>query len=91
MFSNRLQNNFGFIFTLHHLGVPFATLESSGVYFRKEVPSVRRILESSSRCLNIQAVAPPNNHVFHVPYRLPWGRVQGKTTTSATSNPDEAG
>ena len=34
----------------------FATLGSSDVYFRKEAPSARCILESSDRCPNILTV-----------------------------------
>ena len=56
-----------------------ATLGSSGGYFRKEVPSVRCILESSSRCPNILTVAPPNNLVLHVPCRPPIIPVCGRT------------
>ena len=62
-----------------HPGVPFPTLGSSGVYFRKEVLSVRCILESSSRCPNIRTIAPPNNLVLHVPCRPPIIPVCGRT------------
>ena len=58
---------------------PFSTLGSSGVYFRKEVLSVRCILESSSRCPNILTVAPPNNLVLPVPCRPPIIPVCGRT------------
>ena len=57
----------------------FATLGSNNGYFRKEVPSVRCILESSSRCPNILTVAPPNNLVLHVPCRPPIIPVCGRT------------
>ena len=57
----------------------FATLGSSGGYFRKEVPSARCILESSDRCPNILTVAPPNNLVLPVPCRPPIIPVCGRT------------
>ena len=57
----------------------FATLGSNNEYFRKEVPSVRCILESSSRCPNILTVAPPNNLVLRVPCRPPIIPVCGRT------------
>ena len=63
----------------HHPGVPFPTLGSSDVYFRKEVLSVRCILESSDRCPNIRTVAPPNNLVLRVPCRPPIITVCGRT------------
>ena len=58
---------------------PFSTLGSSDVHFRKEVLSVRCILESSDRCPNILTVAPPNNLVLRVPCRSPIITVCGRT------------